>query len=458
MQQFVLQAPPTYQAERRYIYDVLLGDFLGLDYRIEWADRRDVALARGDGRQLILADRLFSLPADQWLTRDSLPRPPLPRFRAPAEFAARYAPLAVLPVIYGEPCDAPEFFRPDPPVARLGLDVFGSAFFMLTRYEELVKRHRDRLGRFLAAESLARGEGFLERPIVNDYLELLWLLIERLWPECRRKTRSFQIEPTHDIDRPRLLRRWSTCLRTAAGDLIKRRRPNRAAGCLLQGTLAACRLPHRDRFDTFDWLMDVSQQHGCRSTFYLMASGEYPLNDPRIRRLIRRIHARGHALGVHPNLGTDRDGRRLADEVRAVRECLEAEGIPCQALGGRQHCLSWKAPTTWQHYEDAGLADDSTLSHPDGVGFRCGTCYPYPVFNLLTRKRLSLVERPLLAMECSILGDKYMNLPHDEAWDRLAAMRERVRQCGGSFRILWHNSWFNGRPEEFTFYRSLLGA
>ena len=45
--------------------------------------------------------------------------------------------------------------------------MFGSAFFMLTRYEELVVADRDQYGRFPAAASVAGREGFLGVPVVD---------------------------------------------------------------------------------------------------------------------------------------------------------------------------------------------------------------------------------------------------------------------------------------------------
>lgn len=75
---------------------------------------------------------------------------------------------------------------------KLGLDIFGSAFFMLTRYEEVVKSVKDEHERFQARASLAYQEGFLERPIVNEYLEILWWSMKRLWPNLERKKESFE--------------------------------------------------------------------------------------------------------------------------------------------------------------------------------------------------------------------------------------------------------------------------
>ena len=40
----VVEAPPAYEPERRYVLDVVLGDWLGLDWRLEVSDRSDVRI------------------------------------------------------------------------------------------------------------------------------------------------------------------------------------------------------------------------------------------------------------------------------------------------------------------------------------------------------------------------------------------------------------------------------
>jgi hypothetical protein len=39
------------------------------------------------------------------------------------------------------------------------------------------------------------------------------------------------------------------------------------------------------------------------------------------------------------------------------------------------------------------------------------------VFDLEQNRELSLMEYPLIVMECSVLGEKHMGLPPDEAYD-----------------------------------------
>ena len=43
---------------------------------------------------------------------------------------------------------------------------------MLSRYEELITKDRDQHNRFPATASVAFKAGFLDRPIVSEYLEI----------------------------------------------------------------------------------------------------------------------------------------------------------------------------------------------------------------------------------------------------------------------------------------------
>ena len=77
-------------------------------------------------------------------------------------------------------------------------DVFGTAFFALTRYEEAVKGERDSHGRFPASAAAVP-----DRPIVNELVELLWDALRREFPRLERREHRFEIVPSHDVDIPR---------------------------------------------------------------------------------------------------------------------------------------------------------------------------------------------------------------------------------------------------------------
>jgi len=458
----LVQMPDSYRPERSYIASILLGEFLELNYQLKFESRHNIRITCEDSKELLITDKLFSIPENIWLKPESLPEQPLKTWTINNTQLSAVTVDRNIPVIYGNDPSLGSFYECTENRTRLGLDIFGSSFFMLTRYEEIIKPQRDEHDRFPAAASIAFQEGFLKRPIVNEYLELLWSMMKRLWPHLRCKEHSFRIRTTHDIDLPFIYHhnkpiKW---MKLIGRELIKNNNPDFAWKHFVNGGLKMIGLPSNDPMDTFDWLMDISETIGCTSAFYFMTkrqNGEgYLPDDADIKKLARHIARRGHEIGFHPHLGTHANANELKSQADMLRHLLKSEQINQKDIGGRQHYLCWRAPVTWQLWEDCGLAYDSTLGYADHIGFRAGTCYDYSVYNVTTRRKLKLKEYPLLIMDGTLLGKKYMNLNHIEALDIGLRLKEIVRQFGGSFNILWHNSWFYFNPDEKEFYKSLL--
>lgn len=416
---------------------------------VEQRDDIRICLA-GDrsGKSIVIADILFQQPQKNWLQPASLPEQPLEN--CDASLIPLVFPLTArqLPVIYGKRLSSGLFFEQEPLQITLGIDIFGSAFFMLTRYEELIKTERDRRGRFPATASLAGQEGFLSRPIVNEYVELLWACIRLFWPGLPRKRREFRIVPSHDVDSPLGIALSSPVqvLRNLAGDVVKRKSVGLAVRRLHSLVQVKRGKVDADLHNTFRWIMSQSEELGLRSSFYFIADhpaglidGVYELDSPWIKKLLCEIHQRGHEIGLHPSYNTYRDPVQLQRELAKLQMTLAQSGIDQPVRGGRQHYLRWEAPTTWQMWEDAGLTYDSTLTFADRAGFRCGTCYEYSVFNLQTRQPLRLRERPLIVMEGSMLDNQYMSLTRDEARREMELLKDRCRLFHGEFALLWHN-------------------
>lgn len=459
-----MQIPHNYQPERRYIISVLLREFLGLKFRIIATDRHDVSITAGDDQELVITDKLFRLPESLWLQPESLPRQPSKKWDLYRTDLVAQTVSGEIPVIYGLDPEAPDFFFVKKDCIFLGLDILGSAFFMLTRYEEVVKTDRDEHDRFPATASLAYQENFLDRPIVNEYLEILWACIRRLWPYLKRKPRTYQVKPTHDVDTPFLyafdLDLKSFFLSTV-GDVFVRKSPKLAVQRVVRWSLVNAGRYDADPYNTFDWLMDQSERNGLQSAFYFIGSrnghiceGKYDVAHPKIRELLRRIHERGHEIGIHPNYFTYNDALSIEQEMAALRNVLDKEEISDQVRGGRQHYLRWRNPATWRSWEEAGLEYDSTLGFADRAGFRCGVCYDYPVFDLKKRTPLRLREVPLIVMDGTIF--KYMAMDLAKAADYVSFLKNNCKLFEGTFVFLWHNSFFWGNESYFDFYDFLI--
>jgi hypothetical protein len=461
-----IESPNNYNAERRYIFSVVFAEFLGLEININFTDRQNILIDLGDDRQILISDQLFATPAENWLTASSLPAQPLKTWDFNHTSLNALTVNSQIPIIYGtDPVQADFFVHSDTQI-DLGVDIFGSAFFMLTRYEEVVKSERDRVDRFPVTASLAYQENFLDRPIINEYVEILWACLVRLAPNLHRKVRQFQLIVSHDVDEPfrYAFSGISRLIKRCAGDIYKRQSLPAAATSVLQWIQVKSGGYHLDPCNTFDLIMDISEQQNIKSAFYFIVDRpaglldcDYSIDHPLIRELLRKIHQRGHEIGLHTSYYSYQSPNQTKKEFDILRQVCAAEGIEQQHWGGRQHCLRWETPTTFQNWNEAGLDYDSTLSFAEMVGFRCGVCYEFSTFNLQTREHLNLREKPLIVMECTVLDDRYMNLGTEDtlALQCILNLKNCCKTFKGDFTLLWHNNRF-ADPREVELYKQII--
>lgn len=331
---------------------------------------------------------------------------------------------------------------------QIGYDILGLTYWMLNRIEEIGRTDLDNHGRFPATASHAYKHDYLERPVVDEWLNVLGQVMRNTWPQIELRQHAFSMKVSHDVDRPSryVFRNWKMIVRALGGDLLRKDFKNAIKGPFLK-FISSERLPKSDPYNTFDWLMDVSEKNGLRSAFYFICGGndphdaDYLIEDPRIRQLMRVMNERGHEIGLHPSYGTYQTPRLIKQEADRLRAACEVAGIQQASYGGRMHYLRWEHPTTLQAWEDAGMTYDSTLGYADHSGFRCGTCFEYPAFNSKTQRSLKIRIRPLIVMEATIISSNYMGLGNTEAaLNKLLELKEKCRKAGGCFTLLWHNS------------------
>jgi hypothetical protein len=142
-------------------------------------------------------------------------------------------------------------------------------------------------------------------------------------------------------------------------------------------------------------------------------------------------------------------------ELQGLIDTAESLKIRQNDWGGRQHYLRWAAGSTWKDWNDAGLSYDSTLTYAERVGFRCGICFEYPVFDLRGRRQLELLERPLVAMDVSMLSDNYMGLSPEASLEKLGWLASICRGFRGDLTLLWHNDSLVQRWQRRLFTRAL---
>lgn len=455
MSVIVIRTPRERVAERKHAIATIFGEWLGVVHDVVAEDRRDTSISldasRSSPMTLRLPDTFFQLADSHWMQASSLPSTPLHDFDAAVLQAPPRVTSTMLPILFGE--------NQAPTAANgsethwLPIDVLGSTFFMLSRYEEIVTDVRDKHGRFPATASVAHKGGFLERPIIDEYVEVLWAAMKQLWPSLQRKEHKARVLVSCDVDHPFLIHGGPRrVLRRLGGDFLVRRSLSMAVRTAAAWPLAAI---GNDAFDEFrrniDWMMAANEKQGNRVAFYFIPENTHSsrdrspsMDEPRMRRLLRSIHERGHEIGFHPGYCTYRYPEAFERSISTLRRVMDQEGIDQFAIGGRQHYLRWDTAKTARLWEQHGLDYDSTLSYADHAGFRCGTCREFALFDLTTSEPLRVRERPLVVMDASVIDESYMGLGHGErALEKITGLKSACLAMRGDFSLLWHNSYFD---------------
>lgn len=432
--------------EREYIIDILFNEFLGLEYILETDDKsNNWEIELNNNQKLIFEDSFFNKFSKDlnYLSFQNIP--------SEVKFTENnFIMEENIPIIFGN-----STLQIKDSAITCGIDIFASSFFMLTRWEEYVDKTKDEHERFPSYASLSYKHNFLDRPVVNEYVEMLWNMLTHLEINQKRKKREYRLIPTHDVDFP--LRYFSTkkVFKEIARDLIKNKKYMEALKKTKEYLSIKTKIKS-DPYDTFDYMIDLEKKAGLKSYFFFMGKGtnpmyddNYDMNNSYIKNLIQKIKKNGHEIGIHPSYFTFDDKNQMNKEKEIIEKSIHQK-----IKYGRQHYLRFEVPTTWQNWEDNDMGWDSTLSYADKEGFRCGVCYEYSVFNILTREKLKLKEKPLIMMEGSFVTYQ-PNIIADEMKDKIMILIDRVKKYQGEFVFLWHNSCFLEESNKIVYEKIL---
>ena len=189
---------------------------------------------------------------------------------------------------------------------------------------------------------------------------------------------------------------------------------------------------------------EMEHAAGLEPVFFFKALNQceddatYDIHDTRLRRVWQELWNEEVLFGIHGSHKSAEDMGRLSLEREILEECLS---YPKRSVThARQHFLRTHFtgnPNTLDMWQDAGITDDYTLGFAERCGFRCGTCHPYPLYDVLNDCVTDITEHPLIVMDGTLFD--YMKLPMDVAKDLVLRLKQRCFDVEGDFVFLWHN-------------------
>ncbi len=328
----------------------------------------------------------------------------------------------------------PAFFACDLPSADYHFDVLSLIFYLVTRYEEYLPFASDAHNRFPASESLAYRAGFLDEPLINQWVARLKASLTEKYPELVFVAPKYQFLPTYDIDFAWSYRHKGIYRQLAAyaRDLLHLDLTQLQRRIKVQLGIA------RDPYFVFDYLHQLHQALNL-SPHYFFLLGDYgpfdKSNQISARAFQDLLHetAQQYRTGIHPSYASHDEPAKLSKEIERLQS---ATGQPVK--NSRQHFLRLQFPKSYQTLIAQGIKADYTMGYAAQTGFRASIAHSFWWYDLSKETITDLRIFPFQVMDVTL--KRYQKLEPAAALEQVQMLIDKTKAVNGLFITLWHNS------------------
>ena len=305
-------------------------------------------------------------------------------------------------------------------------DIFSILFYMLSSYEEYLITERDNHDRFSAKNSFLFKNDRLDKPNADILVKQLW---EELDLDYLVVQKRFNIHITFDIDSAWAIKNKGF-FRSVASDIKD----------LLKGKSVLDKFKVRfgkkpDPFDTYSLIKSASEKQKVSCFFLLGNWGQFDKNinwkHKKLNQLINGLK-QSCSIGIHPSYNSYLNSKNVKNELNRLDKISSLKNTK-----NRQHFLKLDIPRSYQLLRSVGITDDYSMGFADGYGFRSGTSFSYPFFDLTTNSITKLMIHPITYMDGTL--NQHLGLSANESIEIICNLKKEVRNVGGTFCPLWHN-------------------
>lgn len=323
-------------------------------------------------------------------------------------------------------------------------DIFSASFYLLSRYEEYLPHEKDQYGRYAHTNSIAYKEGFLNNPLVNEWMQLLEVTLRERCSNGRFKISNakFSFVPTYDVDEAFSYRHkpvWKNILGFFR-DLLQ----SKFEQVVERGNVYSGR--KEDPYDTFAWIDSLHQKYKLQPIWFFLTIVKRGIHDKNLgaqskvlQELYRGVAAK-NKYGLHPSWQSGTDEWLLEKELDTLQQ-ITGE----RAKISRNHYLRFTIPHTYRRLIKAGITDDYSMAYGNVNGFRASYAMPYRWYDVEREEATSLVIHPFCFMEAASFFNQGYSV--DEAATELQYFYDTVKKVNGEFITLFHNHFLTEQPQ-----------
>lgn len=319
----------------------------------------------------------------------------------------------------------------------IGFDIFAASFYLLSRYEEYFSFTPDKHGRYPHENSLAYKEGFLNKPLINIWIEKFKIVIINKFPSYKFREKHFRFLPTYDIDIA-----WSYCYKgfwRNTANLVKDFF-SLSFSAFFQRLKVLSDL-RKDPFDVFEWLDQLHEKYELKPFYFFLVAEKLSKFDKNISphhaemQTIIADHVTKYSVGLHPSYRSNSYEAVLKEEKNILSEILKTD-----IKSSRQHYLKIALPATYRSLSDVGIENEYSMGYAGSNGFRASVASSFRWYDLEKEQETSLLIFPFCYMEATSMF--YKNDSPQQALEELIMLYHEVKKIKGFFSMIWHNSSF----------------
>jgi hypothetical protein len=326
----------------------------------------------------------------------------------------------------------PTLYADDADGYTLPFDLFSAIFFLLTRYEEYEVYMPDKHGRYPAVNSILYQQGWLQRPIVDEWIHALRIALQDHY-NTTLPASTFVFLPTYDID-------------MAYAHLHKGAR--RIVGAMFRALIRAdlrqislrakvLQKKEKDPYDSFRWLRQLHKQYGLAPLYFVLSTRRTTAFDknihpqhPAMVRVIKNLVKDGN-IGIHPSYYAHK-----GDTLRQEKMILEQVSGKRTSIS-RQHYIRAIIPETYHQLMHNHITQDYSMGYGTHLGFRAGTGSSFLWYDLEHDVATQLRIFPFCFMDTTAQYE--VKLTATEAMERLQAMTRILQRTGSTLITVYHN-------------------
>lgn len=322
-------------------------------------------------------------------------------------------------------------------------DLFGAAFWLLSRYEEYLPYKTDNYDRFNYRSGLAYQYDFIKTPLVNLWLEQLQLSLKENFPAMKFKEHQYKFISTVDIDNA-FKYKHKGVVRALAG-YVKDVFSKDATSFMSRVNVISGK--RKDPFDCYDFLIEAHKQQNIKAIYFFLL-GDYGPNDKNqsatnlpFQSLIKGM-ADYSAVGIHPSFGSTNKIQQLKVEISRLSNIIHSP-----ITISRQHYSILKFPKTYQNLLQAGVEQDYSMGYTNVNGFRASYCFPFKWYDIESEMLTPLTIHSFCIAENTMVY--YAKKENKTLAEQALPIINEVKKYKGQLISIFHNDTFNEEMKKF---------